>query len=195
MTDVPARPAPLLTDTERRELDGEPPSAPVRPVFKILFAVFVLVSIAVWTYALWGPRHPSPGTMDDFAFGEAAEPVCARAVALIDALPPAHRTTDPIERADVIDEANAALAVQLDELEPLVAITPEGSEDRRRVTEWLGDWRTYLEDREAYPAELRSDRNARFSETAKDDDQISQALSYFALKNEMPSCAPPGDLG
>jgi hypothetical protein len=194
MSRPPITSEPLLTDTERRELDVDTPPARVRPIFKVLFGVFVLVNLAVWTYALWGPRHPSPGTMDSFAFGEAAEPLCARAVATIDALPPAHLTTDPAERADVIDEANVALEEQLESLEPLVALTPDGSEDRRRVTEWLGDWRTYLDDREVYPVELRADRDARFRETAKDDDQISQALTYFAQKNEMPSCAPPGDL-
>src|SRR5690606_4266729 len=121
----------------------------------------------IWAYAIWGPRSTPPGTMDDQAFGLAAEPVCAEATEAVDALPLAHQTPDPDERADVLDEANAVLADALHELQGLVPLTPRGSEDRRRVTEWLADWQTYLDDRERYADRLRADRNARFLETEK----------------------------
>lgn len=184
----------LPTDTERNQrADGEP--QPTRLWSKILLAVGLTAGAVLWSYALFGPRSPAPGTMDDQRFGRAAEPICARTTEAVDALPPAHLTTDPLERADVLDEANALLVAQVDELETLVPLTPAGSEDRRRVDEWIADWNTYLDDRLEYPDSLRADRDARFRETEKAGDHMSEALEGFAVKNSMPSCAPTGDLG
>jgi hypothetical protein len=184
----------LPTDTERHEAGDDGPSG-TRLWLKVVLGVGLLAGAVLWSYALFGPRSAAPGTMDDQSFGLAAEPICARALTQVDALPLAHLTTDPTERADVLDEANALLAGQLEELAALVPLTAAGSEDRRRVEEWLADWTTYLDDRLAYPVALREDRDARFRETEKAGDHISQALEGFALKNGMPSCAPPGDIG
>lgn len=170
---------------------GEAAERGMHPVLKVLIAVFLLASAAMWAFGLWGPRSDPPGTLDDPAFGLAAEAVCARTVEAIDALPPAHRTPDPEVRAGVITEANALLAAQLSELDTMV---PAEGDDRRRVTAWLGDWRTYLEDRASYAEELAVDRDARLFETEKGGDHISQALEFFAQINQMPSCAPPGDV-
>jgi hypothetical protein len=184
----------LPTDTERNQQPGGD-TEPTRLWSKILLAVGLAAGAVLWGYALFGPRSPAPGTMDDQRFGLAAEPVCERTTEAVNALPPAHLTTDPLERADVLDEANALLVAQLDQLETLVPLTEVGSEDRRRVEEWIADWNTYLDDRLEYPDALRADRDARFRETEKAGDHISEALEGFAVKNSMPSCAPTGDLG
>lgn len=189
---APFRP-PLPTDTERREAGEEPTSAPL--AVKVALGALLLAGAVLWAYALFGPRSSPPGTMDDQRFGLAAEPICAEITAQVDALPLAHRTTDPFERADVLDEANALLVVQVDELEALVDLTAPGSEDHRRVTEWLADWNLYLDDRLAYPDALRADRDARFRERERAGDHMSEALEGFAQNNSMPSCAPTGDLG
>jgi hypothetical protein len=162
---------------------------------RVLIGVFLAACLLMWIYALWGPRTPPPGTMDDPAFGEAAEPICAEAVAVIEELPLAQETPEPADRAAVLSEADAALETQLDELDALVVLTPEGSEDRRRVTEWLADWRVHLADRQDYAVLIVEDPDARFHETAKEERPISFVLGEFAKKNDMPSCAPPGDIG
>jgi hypothetical protein len=161
---------------------------------KVLIAAFLVGTALLWIYALWGPRTPPPGTMDDPAFGVAAEQVCAEAVARIDELPLAQETPEAGDRSAVLTEADVILAEQLDELDELVALTPEGSEDRRRVTEWLADWRVHLEDRQSYAEEILVNPMARFHETAKEERPISFVLGEFAKKNDMPSCAPPGDI-
>jgi hypothetical protein len=161
---------------------------------RIAIVVFIVASVAMWGYALFGPRSTA-GKMDEPAFAEAAEAICAPVVAEIDDLPAAHETPDAEDRADVVDEANTLLAAQLDELDGLVDLTAEGSRDHTMVTEWLGDWRTYLDDRRAYAGDLRTDADARLLETAKQDRPISDALTRFADANEMSSCAPPGDVG
>jgi hypothetical protein len=163
----------------------------LRPAVKALLVLFLLASAAMWTYGLWGPRQDPPGTLDDPSFGRAAEPVCAAVIAQIDALPPAHRTTDHVERAAVVTQANALLTDQLDELGVLA---PTSGEDARRVRDWLADWDTYLADRQDYAARLGEDADARMLETVKGGDHISQALEFFAQINAMASCAPPGDV-
>jgi hypothetical protein len=163
---------------------------------RVLIGAFIVACVVMWTYALWGPRSDPPGTMDDPAFGEAAEPICEEAVARIDELPPAPETPAAEDRAAVLAEANVVLDTQLDELDQLaVELTSAGSEDRRRVTEWLADWRVHLGDREAYAAEILDDPGARYLETAKEERPISFVLGEFAKKNDMASCAPPGDIG
>jgi hypothetical protein len=165
-----------------------------RPVVRVLVAVFIIGSVLLWSYALWGPRSAPPGTLDEPDFAAAAEPVCAVAVAAIDELPPAPDTPDPADRSAVLVDADAILEDQLDQLDELVELTPEGSEDRRRVTEWLADWRVHLADRAAYAEEILEDPEARFHETAKEERPISFVLAQFAEKNAMASCAPPGDI-
>ena len=73
-------------------------------------------------------------------------------------------------------EANERFGEMLDDLE---AITPAG-EDGELVTEWLADWRTYLEDRAAYVEALRSDPEAQLLVTAKDREQITEFIDAFA---------------
>jgi hypothetical protein len=186
---------PVLTDTDRVEQAGEVATQRLGWVWRILIGAALLGLAVVWSYALWGPRSDPPGTMDDPSFGEAAEQVCAPVRDRIDALPFAHETPDPHQRAAVVDEANDLLAGQLASLAPLVTLTDEGSEDRRRVTEWLGDWDTYLEDRRAYPVALRADPATRFTQSEKGGRGIATALDEFARKNAMASCATPGDVG
>ena len=113
----------------------------------------------------------------------------------IDALPPAHLTTDPLERADVLDEANALLVAQVDELEALVPLTPPAARIGAGSTSGSPTGTPTSATASAYPDALRADRDARFRETEKAGDHISEALEGFAVKNSMPSCAPTGDLG
>lgn len=158
---------------------------------RALIVLVVVAMLAMWSYALFGPRSDPPGTLDDASFSRAAEPVCAETLAAVRGLPLAHETTDPVRRAEVIETANGLLDDQIRTLRPLA---PGTGEDARRVGEWLTDWRTYLDDRVDYAERLRNDPDARLLETEKDGNHISEALEFFAEINEMPSCAPPGDV-
>jgi hypothetical protein len=181
-----------VQEPEQTDASAERPR--LRLLARVAIIVFVVASLAMWGYALFGPRRTA-GKMDDPAFSEAAEAICAPLVAEIDDLPAAHETPDADERAQVVDNANALLAGQIDELDRLVPLTAGGSRDRTMITEWLADWETYLDDRRAYADDLRADPDARLLETAKQERPISDALTRFADANEMSSCAPPGDVG
>lgn len=72
--------------------------------------------------------------------------------------------------------------------------TPSDENGRNVVRLWLAEYRTYLEDRREYIAELRAGNNVTFSETAIEGVPISERLLTFANENNMGSCAPPTDV-
>jgi hypothetical protein len=182
---APGSPGPELEDAE--------PLSVGRRLSRVL-AVVVAVGIAgLWAYALWGPVQRTPqGRLDTATFPGVAEPICAEALAAIDALPPAYESRDAAVRADVVDDANDALAVMLDRLEAVAP--PTTDDDGRMIDEWLGDWRTFLGDRERYVEALAADPAARLLVSEKDRRQVTEPIDYFATVNDMPACATPGDL-
>lgn len=166
---------------------------------RALLAVVVLALVAMWLYVIYlafGPgRQPPIDRLEDPAFAEAGEARCAAALAEVEALPVANESGSAADRADVLARADAIFADMLDDLDGMVDLAPAGDQ-RRRATEWLGDWRTYLGDREAYAAALRTDPDARMlvSEKADEGRQVTGWIDEFAKANRMPSCVTPGDV-
>ena len=173
--------------------DAEPLS-PGRLTARIL-AVLVAVAIgALWIYALWGPtKREPPGLLSDPTFAIQAQQVCTETATVISALPPAYESPDAGARAEVVALTNAELVTMLGRL---VAIAPPASagNDGRMIQEWLGDWSTYLNDRQRYVEALASDPGARFYVTEKESRQITEPIDFFATHNEMRNCVTPGDL-
>ena len=62
------------------------------------------------------------------------------------------------------------------------------------LTEWLGDWQIYLDNRQDYVDRLREDGDARIFVAEKDGRQITVAVDRFAEINDMPSCRTPKDV-
>jgi hypothetical protein len=177
---------------------GHPGSTgPWRPT-RILILVVVVGLVSMWGYvvylAFWQGRQPPIDRIDDPAFAEAAEDRCAEAVDRVTELPAAQETTEPAERAAVLDEANATFAVMLDELDEMVSLVPAGDQ-RGNATEWLADWRIFLADREDFADRLRTDAGARMlvSEKAGEGRHVTEWIDEFAKANRMPSCASPMD--
>ena len=159
---------------------------------RLLIGVVIFGMLLMWGYGLFGPRSEAPGSLSSAEFASTAEPTCTDARAAIDELPRAHETEDPIDRADVIDEANDHLTAMSTELRTQV---PTEKTDAAMVTEWLDDWDVLIADRQRFADAIRTDRTARYLETEKAGNHLSEALNRFAEINEMPSCADPGDVG
>lgn len=194
-TGPPGRPSPA-PGRPGGDTDDDPQPLSVGRKLSRVLALVVAVGIAgMWVYALWGPVQRTPqGRLPDPTFPQQAEPICAEAMTAIDALPPAYANRgDAGARADVVAAADRSLATMLDRLDALAPSTTSGS-DAAKVTEWLGDWRTYLGDRQSYASRLAQDPGARMLVTEKDSRQISEPIDYFAKVNDMPNCATPGDL-
>ncbi len=143
-------------------------------------------------YALFGPRSEAPGSLGPDTFSTAAEPICLATLEQVNALPKAPETTDPSERATVIDEANVLLGAMVIEAREH---TPGADPDRSMVTEWIDDREVLIADRQTFADAIRKDPRARYLETEKGGNHLSEAITRFAEINEMPSCIDPGDVG
>jgi len=176
------------------EGDQRPPRSRRQVISFVAAGSFSALVIGMWIYAFF---IYDPGLkvdeLADRSFPIAAERICAASRSDLDALPPANVSRTATERAEVIDTANARLRAMIGELRSVV---PDG-EGRvtSGVNEWLDDWSTYVEDRQAYADGLRADPQTRFTETVKANRQVSRAVDGFAEVNRMESCSTPGDVG
>jgi hypothetical protein len=158
------------------------------------------IGLAVALVAGWGailgwtlvadPGEP-PDFLDDRTFPEAAEPVCAAAMARVESFGSAAAVDSIEERADLVDQQDEVFIVMVDELRTLPI--PAG-EQGGWVRAWLDDWETHIGDRRAWAATLHGGEDPPFVETAKGNDQVSEAVDSFAEVNDMPSCATFNDV-
>lgn len=164
-----------------------------RRTARVLALLAVLLVIGLWGYALFWPHDTTPpGRLSDPAFGEAAQSICASTAADLATLPRAYATPDPAERAAVVERSDVMLNTMLDRLQAIAP--PVDTTDGTWTSEWVADWRTYVGDREAYAARLRTDPTTRFYVTIKEKRQISEPIDFFATANTMPDCVTPDDI-
>ena len=165
-----------------------------RRTARLLAVLIVVLIIGMWGYALFGPTpHRAPGVLSDRSFPTAAQPICAEAAAVIASQPPAYATSDPVKRSAAISAGDEALAAMLDRL-AVIAPAPGSSKDADMIAEWLGDWRTYLGDRQRYADALLTDPKARLYVSIKERRQISEPIDFFANINHMLECSTPTDV-
>ncbi len=161
---------------------------------RVLVATSIVAMLAMWGYVLYlafGPgRQAPPDRLDDPTFATEAQAICDAAHDDVDRLPAAIEAESATERADIVAEANERF---VDMVRSLEAVTPAG-EDGELVTEWIADWRTYLDDRAAYVDALRSDPEAQLLVTAKAQEQITEFIDAFSADNRMIACATPIDV-
>jgi hypothetical protein len=160
----------------------------------------VVLSIAtMWIYGWFFAPRDVVNRIDDRGWAESAQARCEAAATAIAALPAARDFDDfddPVQRAERIaaaDQVTVELRAMLTDLEALAA--PDDAGDRTLVSLWLGDYRSYVEDRDVHVAAWRAGENPRFAETDNDGQPISLRMDEFARVNDMTSCKVPADLG
>jgi hypothetical protein len=129
----------------------------------------------------------------DRTFPTAAEQICAASQSQIDALPASNTSATASDRADVVDQANVDLRRMIEQLR--AQVPADQGQVTTGVNDWLNDWSTYIDDRQAYADGLRVSADTRFTESVKANRQISRAIDSFAQVNRMTSCMTPGDVG
>lgn len=165
--------------------------------WRIAAVIAVLAMALFWAWILsGGPRKANPDYLDDRSYAEAAETRCQTLRNDLDAqglLIPGD-FDDAAQRADELDVANGLVTAMVDDLE---AMAPTQGDDGIRLRGWLTDWRSYLADREAYAAALRTNPEARLLLTENETlrDSVDRTIKIFVDVNEMPACATPGDVG
>lgn len=185
-----------MTSTVSEPSPTPDPGAPRRRVTptRVLIGIAVIGMLSMWGYVLYlafGPgRQGPPDELDDPTFAAAAQLRCEEALDVVRQLPRAADSTSAEARADVVEEADAAFASMLDDLDAMVP----GGEDGEIVEEWLADWRVYLDDRDRYAEKLREDPDSRLLVSPKDGQHITEYLDAFAADNHMPACSTPIDV-
>jgi hypothetical protein len=158
----------------------------------------VVTALAIALFWLWifsgAPAKENPDRLQDQAYVDGLEARCQQLRADLAELPAPTETPDPVDRAAVIDDANAIVDGFLDDLE---AGAPTEGDAAKSVEGWLADWRTYLADREAYAERLRTEGgDARLELSASPLQRgVDETILTFARVNGIPDCATPGDVG
>lgn len=171
-------------------LDQPPDARRVTP-YRVVAVALVVGMIALWAFVLTRKASPPPDKLDDTTFAAQAQQVCDATMARVDQLPQAFQSESAADRADVVDQINVDLATMLDTLRD---DAPRAERDNRMLTEWLGDWETYLGNRVDYVQRLRDDPDARIYVAEKDGRQITVAIDRFAEVNDMADCRTPKDV-
>lgn len=175
-----------------------PESRTRRYVARSAIAVFAIVMVVFWTWALFIADPDPVNRIGDQEWTARADARCETASAEMDDL--ANFTvvepgnTDQIQqRASIVERANDILESMLDDL---AATPPQDAKGQVLIPAWLADYRIFLNDRREYVELLRSSgENHAFSESITDQGiPISELLETFAGDNRMPHCAPKRDL-
>ncbi len=170
----------------------EKPRSPISKVGILLAGIVIFVSFLPWAWR-WSPwaDRTADGLLDDPTYATLAEPVCAAALDELGELPTALEAESPAERGEQVRAANVILTELVDDLEGLIT----GSErDVENLNEWIGDWRTYLDNRVDYAERVSVDGDAVFFVSAQGIERLDRRIPRFAVANEMFSCITPDDI-
>ena len=179
-------------DTPLSEDEDEPMSFRARTA-RVLALLAILLIVGLWGWALFfPPSAPPPATLKDRSFPEAADSICTNAAEQLSKLPKSYATPNPVERSQVITKTDVILSGMLDQLNGITL--PADESEASNITEWLGDWRTYVSDRANYAQALLNDPGARFYVSVKEKQQITKPIDFFATMNKMYNCVTPDDI-
>lgn len=180
----------------------QPPAVPAddasdapNPLWRALGVVAALAMALFWIWIFTGgPKKPNPDRLDDRAYVERSEQRCDRLLDDLDALPPASKSPNAAARAEVLGKANALVSDMVDDLE---ADAPRSGDDEVSLDGWFRDWHRYLRDRDRFAERLATDPSAQLTITENTElsDGVDKTIKIFADRNDMPSCATPGDVG
>ena len=160
---------------------------------KIVGIATLIGSFGIWVYAFSGAADRDPPDMlDDSRWSEAAEPICAAALADVASLPNAAIAKSAEERSEQILQANDRFDLMVDDL----AALPATSDRDTQITKaWLADLEVLLNDRRRYAAAILDDPAAPFTITDTGvRERLQRRITRFATTNNMPSCVAPSDV-
>ena len=178
----------------------ETESAARRPnrVRRIGVLAVVASFLGIWGYVMYLSffvgREELRDHLDDEAWVQSAETLCAPTAASVAQEPYANELRSPAERAAVLDDATTDLEAMVQRLRALPP--PATADEARAVSRWLDDWEEYNRNRRAYADRFRAGLDEPFRVTDRGGYQIDVLIDDFAqTANDMPSCATPEDVG
>ena len=163
------------------------------PRYLGMAAFLGMVLFWIWVFAN-GDSIDHPNQFDDPVYLEAAEAACAARQAELAELPLATAAEDPVERGQLLERGTAIIEDMLADLRALgLPSDPEGAEV---IPLWLADYEVYMADRRAYAEVLAEGRDEAFLLSASESagGRVTDVIGTVAEVNNMPSCAPSGDV-
>lgn len=156
---------------------------------RVLIVLTVLGLVGMWIYAFspWS-KDEQPDQLDDIAYAQDAEAICAPVAATVDEIRESSLSKDLDDRADKVEEANRELETMIRQLRGL---EPASAGDRRIVQQWLADWDTLIADREHWVELARTKGEERLWVTDRGGMSITETMDAMAKANDMESCATP----
>ena len=157
--------------------------------------------VAMWIYIWVFVPRDNPDRFSSQAFPQAAEPICAAAHEIIDALPSGLSAGSPQERAVSVREGTEVTAQMVADLRDLLPLVDD-PEDLAILELWFEDWEDgYLVDRWAHVERLENatvdtdDRDLAFLiQDRAEGGFYTRRIDGLANVNEMTSCVVPGDI-
>ena len=158
--------------------------------------IVVLLTSAMWIYAFVFSSREAVNKIADENWQKRAEEICTQANIDRSALADYRLIEDAgvdalAKRADIVDEATGIVAEMIEAIE---SVPPVDAKGLALVPQWITDYKTYIQDRYEYTAQLRAGLNDPFSESMIDGLPLSEKISTFAADNRMPACKAPIDL-
>jgi len=162
----------------------------------VLIATAIGVLVVFWTWALFFASKEAVNRIEDRAWAERAEEICALANLEREALADFRRIDpdDPDllrERSVLIDRSTDIIEQMIDDV---VAVPPIGDKGAAIVPDWESDYRVLIANRRDFATSVAAGSYEPFRERQVSGIPISERLRVFANDNEMGSCAPPRDL-
>ena len=158
--------------------------------------IVILLTSAMWIYAFVFSSREAVNKIADENWQKRAEEICTQANVDRSALADYRLIEDAgvdalAKRADIVDEATGIVAGMIEAIE---SVPPVDAKGLALVPQWIADYKTYIQDRYEYTAQLRAGINDPFSESMIDGLPLSEKISTFAADNRMPACKAPIDL-
>ena len=163
-----------------------------RSIVRFGLIALVVSLIIFWLWAFFLAPSGNPDRLEDRAWADNAENLCAEFREELSHLPLASTAESPESRANMIEEVNVLLDSLVSSLQSLDGGTES---DRFLIESWLSDWQIYLQDRDTYVEKLRMEGDVAPLLTSLPSGSGSHLdrQNGFARVNDLDSCLDPGD--
>ncbi|HVF73465.1 MAG TPA: DUF2510 domain-containing protein [Acidimicrobiales bacterium] len=151
-----------------------------------------LLMVALLVATLFAIRSDVPSiparTVEDTAFTDAAQQVCARRMPAILKQPPEPGGEDKPNADEQLAQRVERTATDLSGVMTELRAIPVAEPDRVEVEGWFRDWATFIDVGHRYAGALRRGKPAEFRKVGDEGTAPSRRIYVFAKANGMPDC-------
>lgn len=127
-------------------------------------------------------------TVEDTAFTDAANALCAEAMPAIRRQPPQVGSDDKPSADEALARRVERTATDLEAVVVDLRGLPVADADRDEVDRWLADWDRFVDVGHRYAVALRTADRERYTAVAAEGDAPSRRIFAFSKANGMPEC-------